>query len=157
MNADLIANGLSPFKPEKAALEAGRLLLSKIHRLSKSRKDFAFESTLSGKTYISFLRDIKKSGYKIHILFLWLTSASLACQRVADRVKQGGHNIPVKTIKRRYKTGLLNFWKYYEKLADDWAIFDNSYKGPELIARKIEKIEIISFKVFDKIRNKYEK
>jgi predicted ABC-type ATPase len=94
VNADLLAAGLSPLKPDLAALAAGRLLLGELDRLVRTRQDFAFESTLSGLTYLSRLERWKSAGYRIEIIFLRLASVSLALRRIAARVKQGGHNVP---------------------------------------------------------------
>jgi predicted ABC-type ATPase len=98
LNADLIAAGLSPFAPETQNLRAGRLLLQRIDELANQRADFSFETTLSGRTYLKLLSDMKASGYRVMLFFLWLPSAELAVARVANRVKQGGHNVPADDI-----------------------------------------------------------
>ena len=94
VNADLIANGLSPFFPERAAILAGRLMLQQIHLLADHGRDFGFETTLSGKTYVRLLRDLRDRGYRIHLFFLWIPNIDIALERVADRVRRGGHNVP---------------------------------------------------------------
>lgn len=126
VNADLIARGLSPFAPEKEAISAGKLFLKRIENLVEEEKSFGLETTLSGKSYQSFFRRIKAKGYRIQLFFLWLPKPDLALQRVADRVKQGGHFIPDKDVKRRYFRGIKNFWTVYRPLLDNWIIFDNS-------------------------------
>ena len=133
VNADLIADGLSPFSPESAAILAGRLMLERIKELANQRKDFGFETTLSGKACAGFLKDSKKIGYRIHIFLLWVRSVDIALERVADRVKMGGHNVPEDVIRRRYNKGLSNFNRIYRALSDSWAIFDNSTSIPQLI------------------------
>lgn len=126
VNADLIAAGLSPLKPELAAVRAGRLLLAELDRLAAARMDFAFESTLSGLTYAARLRTWKTQGYRIEIIFLKLASVSLALRRIADRVKQGGHAVPAADVRRRFERGWINFETTYRALADAWAVYDNS-------------------------------
>ncbi len=94
INADLIAAGLSPFQPESAALRAGRLMLEEIHDKVRQEKSFAFETTLSGRTYMRLLRNCRNQGYHILLVFLSLPSANMAVARVAARVAQVGHNEP---------------------------------------------------------------
>ncbi len=134
-NADLLAAGLSPLKPSLAALNAGRLFLAELDRLAKARQNFAFESTLSGLTYVSRLKRWKSAGFHIEIAFLRLASSELALRRIASRVKQGGHNVPQADVLRRFHRGWKNFESIYKSLADVWAVYDNSGKGLELIER----------------------
>lgn len=126
VNADLIAAGLSPLKPELAALAAGRLLLAELDRLATARADFAFESTLNGLTYAARLRTWKAAGYRVEIVFLKLASVRLALRRIADRVRQGGHTVPAGDVRRRFERGWQNFRSTYRPLADAWAVYDNS-------------------------------
>lgn len=133
VNADLIAAGLSPLKPELAALAAGRLLLSELDRLAAARADFAFESTLSGLTYAARMREWKAAGYRIEIVFLQLASVRLALRRIGDRVKQGGHAVPAADVRRRFHRGWKNFKTTYRALADEWAVYDNSAERFKLI------------------------
>jgi predicted ABC-type ATPase len=134
VNADLIAGGLSPFEPARAAIHARRIMLEQIHSLSGSRKDFGFETTLSGRTHVKLLRELKQLGYGIHLFFLWLPSVELALERIRSRVEEGGHDIPEATVRRRFDRSLSNFLNFYQPLADSWAIFDNSSDAPALIA-----------------------
>ncbi|MBI1976061.1 MAG: zeta toxin family protein [Candidatus Omnitrophica bacterium] len=145
INADLIAGGLAPFSPETAALRAGRLLLDQIQVLAKKKSDFGFETTLAGITYLSLFRKLKAQGYKIHLFFLWVPTVEFALARIADRVHRGGHNVPEKDVRRRFKRGLENFFKSYRSLVDIWGIFDNSEEKPRLIAHEQEK----ALKIFD--------
>jgi predicted ABC-type ATPase len=133
VNADLLAAGLSPLKPEAAALNAGRLFLAELDRLAKSHQDFAFESTLSGLTYIARLKRWKSFGYRIEIIFLRLASTQLALRRIAVRVKQGGHNVPRRDVLRRFDRGWANFERAYKALADRWEVYDNSSAEPRLL------------------------
>jgi predicted ABC-type ATPase len=133
VNADLLAAGLSPLKPELAALYAGRLFLTELDRLANARQDFAFESTLSGLTYITRLKRWKSAGYRIEIVFLRLASVQLAMRRIALRVKQGGHDVPHADVLRRYNRGWKNFEGSYKSLADLWTLCDNSGEKPQLI------------------------
>lgn len=117
VNADLLAAGLSPLKPDLAALKAGKLFLGELDRLAKARQDFAFESTLSGLAYLTRLRRWKAAGYQIEIIFLRLASPQLALRRIAARVKQGGHNVPRADVLRRYLRGWKNFESAHKPLA----------------------------------------
>jgi predicted ABC-type ATPase len=135
INADLIAAGLSPFQPEKAALRAGRLMLEEIHEKIRQEKSFAFETTLSGRTYATILRDCHQRGYHILLVFLSLPSPDMAVSRVAARVIQGGHNVPEAVIRRRFVTGLKNFHEVYKPLVDAWVLYDNSGNTPNVIVR----------------------
>jgi predicted ABC-type ATPase len=126
VNADLIAAGLSPLKPELAALAGGRLLLRELDRLALAKADFAFESTLSGLTYAERIRRWKAAGYRIEIIFLKLDSVQLSLKRVANRVRQGGHHVPAVDVARRFHRGWANFEATYRPLADFWAVYDNT-------------------------------
>lgn len=135
INADLIAAGLSPFKPETAALRAGRLMLEEIHERIRHGKSFAFETTLSGRTYAKILRECRKQGYHILLVFLSLPNADMAVARVAARVVQGGHNMPETDIRRRFVSGISNFLEVYKKTVDAWTLYDNSGTLPKIIER----------------------
>jgi len=143
VNADEIAKRLSPFQPEKVAFEAGRIMLERIETLLKSSENFAFETTLSTKTYKQKLIQAKANGFKVKLLFFWLPTIEMAINRVAIRVSEGGHNIPSDVIERRYSRGIENLFKIYIPLCDDWAVFDNSDETPELIAEGVNSETII--------------
>lgn len=134
VNVDLIAGGISPFAPERAALRAGRLMLEQIHSLGKRGADFGFESTLSGKTYIKLFNDLKRKGYKIHLYFLWINDVELAIERIKTRVRNGGHDVAEEVVRRRFDKSLTNFLNYYQPLADSWTIFNNSGDIPQMVA-----------------------
>jgi predicted ABC-type ATPase len=134
INADLIAGGISPFAPEKASIQAGRIMIERIRNLSEKKQDFGFETTLSGRSYVNILQDLKEKGYRLRLFFLWLPSADLALERIADRVRTGGHNIPEGVVRRRFQKGLSNFIKFYQPLLDSWFIMDNSGETPRMIA-----------------------
>jgi len=133
VNVDLIAGGLSPLCPELAARRAGRLVLTELHRLAKTRKDFAFETTLSGRTYLRMLSRWKDLGYRIEMVFLSLPSVDLALQRIAARVRQGGHDVPRADVLRRFDRSWRNFRTLYRPLAHTWAVYDNSEAAPQLL------------------------
>ena len=133
VNADLIAVGLAPLRPEMAAFPAARILLGELDRLATERVDFAFESTLSGLGYLSRLRRWKKAGYRIEIVYLTLPSPSLALRRIAARVRQGGHNVPKADVIRRFRRSWENFQSFYRPLADVWTIYDNAGDQPQLL------------------------
>lgn len=134
VNADTIALGLSGFEPERAALQAGRVMLTRLHQLADDREDFAFETTLSSKTFAPWIERLKNDGYRFHLVFLTLPSPELSIERVAERVRMGGHNVPAATIRRRYRGGIRNFFGMYQKLADGWRVYDNTETAPRLIA-----------------------
>lgn len=133
VNVDLIASGLSPLRPELAARRAGRLVLAELNRLARARKDFAFESTLSGRTYLGMLRRWKTAGYRIEMVFLLLPSVELALRRIAVRVRQGGHNVPRGDVIRRFGRSWNNFRTLYRPLADVWVVYDTSGEVPQLL------------------------
>lgn len=132
VNADLIAGGLSPLRPESAAIAAGRLFLKELDRLANARADFAFESTLSGIAYVSNLKQWKAAGYRIEIIYLKLQSPQIALRRIAARVQQGGHGIPRADVLRRFQRRWNNFQRIYQPIADTWMVYDNSGNKPEL-------------------------
>ena len=133
VNADLIATGLSPLKPELAAVAAARLVLEELDRLTKLRADFAWESTLSGLTYARRIQEMKQLGYHVEIIYLQLASPKLAFRRIAGRVRQGGHNVKKADVLRRFLRSWLNFQTTYRPLADAWTVYDNSTRPPTLI------------------------
>lgn len=133
INADLIAAGLSPFAPERAAIQAGRLTLEAIAQHVARRESFAFETTLSGKAYARQIPQWRQFGYRVELFFLSLPSAETAVQRVAERVRQGGHDIPEATIRRRFDAGKRLFAEVYQPLVDQWALYDNAGDEPLLM------------------------
>ena len=135
VNADLIAAGLSPFRPSLVALSAGRLLLRELDRLALERSDFAFESTLSGRSYVGRFERWRRAGYRVEIVYLRLASPRLALRRIAARVKQGGHDVPADDVLRGFDRGWVNFEKVYRRLAHSWAVHDNSGSRPILLEK----------------------
>lgn len=134
INVDLIAAGLSPFEPDRAALRAGRLMLQEIKRRTCAGESFAFETTLSGRRYGKLIPIWRASGYYVKLIFLSLPTVELAIARVSSRVARGGHGVPLDVIRRRFDAGLQNFQKIYCGLVDSWAHYDNSGPAPKLIA-----------------------
>ena len=133
LNADYLALGLSPLSPELAALKAGRLLLTEFKSLIARKETFALESTLSGLTYVRSLCQAKAKGFQIYLHYLWLPTPAIAIARVRERVKKGGHNVPVTDIKRRFGRGLRHFVEHYAPLANRWAVWDNQISPPPMI------------------------
>lgn len=133
INADLIAAGLSPFQPETVAIRAGRLMLEEIRERVRHRQSFAFETTLSGRTYVRMIREWRELGYHVKLIFLSLPSADMAVARVAARVTQGGHNVPEDVIRRRFRQGLQNLNGIYQNVVDAWVLYDNSGRVPKLL------------------------
>jgi predicted ABC-type ATPase len=134
LNADLIAQGLSPLDAKTAALKAGRLLLMEFRWFVSQRKAFAVESTLSAITYVGLLEHAKREGYRIHTHCLWLPNPAVAIARVRERVKLGGHHVPAADIRRRFGRSLSHFVQDYAFLADRWAVWDNQSSPPRLMA-----------------------
>lgn len=134
VNADLIAAGLSPFAPERAAIQAGRLSLRAIALHIGKNESFAFETTLSGKAYSRQIPLWRNQGYKVELFFFSLPSAEMAIQRVAERVRQGGHDIPEATIRRRFEAGRKLLVELYQPLVDQWSVYDNTGNEPKLIS-----------------------
>lgn len=154
VNADEIAKGLSPFQPETVSFEAGRIMLNRIDELLQKEVDFAFETTLSAKSYISIVKKAQSQGYFVTLIFFWLNSIELAKQRVKVRVTEGGHNIPEDVIERRYIRGIKNFFEIYLQKCNNVMLFDNSNKLPILVAEKEinEEIQITNENLFDEIK-----
>jgi predicted ABC-type ATPase len=134
INADEIAKGLSPFQPETVSIQAGRIMLNRIDELLKANIDFAFETTLSSKSYANTIKEAQKAGYFVNLVYFWLNSVDLAIERVHTRVMEGGHNIPVETIRRRYQLGIENLFNKFIPVVDYWLVFDNSQNPSSLIA-----------------------
>ncbi len=133
INADLIASGLSPLSPEKQLLTASKLFLKKIHKAIDAREDVSFETTLSGKSYLKLIRDLKSNGWRVELIYLYLPSVQLSINRVAERVKHGGHNIPKQAIIRRYPRSIDNLINHYAKLCDTTICLDNSNQQQNII------------------------
>ena len=140
VNADEIAKGLSPFQAEKVSFEAGRIMLNRINELLYTGIDFAFETTLSSKSYVSLVKRARKSGYKVSLIFYWLDSFDTAKERVKYRVSHGGHSIPEEVIERRYIRGIQNLIKLYIPQVDYWIIQDNT-KKPIVIAEGVSQLD----------------
>jgi len=134
INVDLIAAGLSPFDPDRAALRAGRLMLQEIRRRVHAGESFAFETTLSGHNYARLIPRWRAAGYHVKLIFLSLPKADLAVARVAARAAQGGHNVPEEVVRRRFDAGLRNFENLYRKLVDTWVVYENSGPTPRPVA-----------------------
>lgn len=135
VNADQIAAGLAAFRPASADFEAGRIMLRQLRNLAGQGIDFAFESTLSSRSLAPLLQRFKASGHSLAIVCLWLHTAGLARDRVHHRAMQGGHSLPVRTIERRYRRSLANFFTLYRPMADYWRFYDNSGSfDPRLVA-----------------------
>ncbi|MBI5761517.1 MAG: AAA family ATPase [Planctomycetales bacterium] len=133
VNADVIAQGLAGFDPDRAAIQAGKLMLHRLDELARSRETFAFETTLAARSFAPWLEKLKHAGYRVELFYFWLSDPTLNVARVAERVRRGGHHIPEETIRRRYERSVHNLIHLYLPLADQWAIYDNSTRG-EMVA-----------------------
>ena len=160
INADLIAGGLSGFAPDRVAFPAGRIMIRRMRNLAASRADFALESTLANRFLAPWIAKLQAEGYTFHLVYLWLQSADLAVERVAERVRQGGHDVPEATVRRRYARSLTNFFGIYRPIADSWLMLDNSLVGaPKPIAwRNVGgPIQIVKGGPWEQLRKEYEK
>jgi predicted ABC-type ATPase len=129
VNADTIARGLSAFKPETVAFDAGRIMLERLHHLTEQRLDVAFETTLASRTFAPWIKQLIAAGYRFHVLFFWLPSSEMAIARVRRRSTEGGHHVPDDVVRRRYAAGLHNFFRIYRPIALSWEFYDNSVPG----------------------------
>ena len=155
VNADLIAQGLSPFSPRSAAMKAGRLVLKQIHEFESKNVDFAFETTLAGKSYMKLFEHLKRKEYHLHLFFLWIPNVQLALARIKDRVAEGGHDVPSQDVRRRFIRSSINFFKLYRPLLNSWMLFNNESVIPNLIAEeKNEKLTVFDKCLFEKITEK---
>ena len=134
VNADLIAAGLSPFAPDRAAYEAGRIMHNRLRELTAQRADFSFETTLSGRAYAPLLKEMRAAGYRIWMDFLWIPELGITRQRVKQRVSKGGHDIPDQVQQRRFHLGVRNLATLYRPLLDKWRLYDNTHEQPQLVA-----------------------
>jgi predicted ABC-type ATPase len=137
VNADVIAQGLAGFSPETVAIEAGRIMLRRIKSLAARGLSFAFETTLSSRTFAPWLRGLASSGYTVAVMYFWLPNVELAVRRVRSRVALGGHDVPEEIVRRRYRSSITNFMSLYAPQADAWWLYDNEGTGgPRLVATK---------------------
>ena len=159
INADEIAKGLSPFQPESVAMQAGRIMLARMDELLQKGETFAFETTLATKSYKQKIEWAQANGYEVTLLFFWLDSPNIAKERVAQRVAEGGHSIPLETIERRYYNGIANLFTIYIDIVDICYIFDNSEGRKELIAQKERHKDIVIYNndKFNLIKNNDER
>jgi predicted ABC-type ATPase len=158
INADLIAQGVAPFSPEAAAFRAGRLMLEEIDLHAKRSESFGFETMLSGRSYLSLIRDLKKRGYKVHLFFLWIPTVALALRRVRARVLEGGHDVPEDVVRRRFDRSIRNFLVCYRPLGDSWMLFDNSGATPAILAfEKQGSLRIMNRQLYDMLIARYAK
>ena len=153
VNADEIAKGLSPFNPESVAIEAGRLMLQRIEVLIQGKESFAIETTLSTRSYAKLVAKAQRLGFRVQLLFFWLPSPEHAIERVAQRVKEGGHNIPVDVIRRRYQAGIENLFNIYLPIVDSWMLVEN-HSNPRVVIADggFEGTQIYSQTLFEKIK-----
>jgi predicted ABC-type ATPase len=158
VNADEIARGLSPFQPEKVSFEAGRIMLNRINELLSENVNFAFETTLSTRSYKNKILEAKENGYRVTLLFFWLQNINLAKERVKTRVLEGGHNIDPEVIERRFNKGIKNLFEIYLPIVDGALIFDNSEGNHELLAEKQKDrlLNVINHDKFNLLKNFYD-
>lgn len=157
INADLIAAGLSPLAPETELLAASRLFLREIENRIRARQDFAFETTLSGRTYLRLIDRLRTEGWRIELIYLALPSVELSRLRVAERVAHGGHNIPEQDINRRFPRSLHNLLSEYSFAVDRTQCFMNDGASPQLIfIQQGETREIVNLELFNQLTQEAE-
>lgn len=158
VNADEMAKGLSPFNPEGVALQAGRLMIERVLQLMRDQETFAFETTLSTRSYVKLVKMAQKQGYYVSLLFFSLATPEQAVKRVAKRVSQGGHNIPTDVVYRRYASGLKNLFQLYIDTVDFWALYDNSDCPTRKIAYgwKGAETTILDEETFNRLKKEYD-
>lgn len=155
VNADQIASGLSAFNTESVAFEAGRLMLNRLKELGRDQVSFAFESTLSSRSFHNFLRRLKADGYMVTVIYVALSSAELAIARVKHRVTTGGHDVPEEIVRRRFGRSLKNLFELYLPIADEWQVLDNSgSKNPAPVAKFVRgKLKVQARKKWQNLQN----
>ena len=141
VNADEIARGLSPFQPETVSFQSGRIMLARIQELLNDKNDFGFETTLATRSYVGLIKQAKRKGYTIVLIYFWLESVELAKARVKARVEKGGHDIPSDVIERRYVRGKGNFFQLYKDVCESWIVYDNSHEVPAIVAKGSSSLE----------------
>lgn len=158
VNADEMAKGLSPFNPEGVALQAGRLMIERVLQLMRDNETFAFETTLSTRSYVKLVKMAQKQGYYVSLLFFSLATPEQAVRRVAKRVSQGGHNIPTDVVYRRYASGLKNLFQLYMDTVDFWALYDNSDCPTRKIAYgwKGAETTVLDDETFNRLKEEYD-
>ena len=152
INADLIAEGISPFLPEAAAVRAGRLMLEEIRLAMRRGADFGFETTLSGRSHLNLVRQLKKLRYNVHFFYLWVPSVELALLRIRERVSRGGHDVPEPVVRRRFARSISNFFIHYRPLAASWTMYDNRGKPPQIIASaEGQRVRIVETRLYNEL------
>jgi len=158
INADLIAEGISPLSPETAAIRAGRLMLEEIGLAMRRGIDFGFETTLSGRGHLGLVRRLKKRGYGIHFFYLWIPSVDVALLRIRGRVARGGHDVPEDVVGRRFERSIRNFLLQYRRLADSWVLYDNTGAIPRMIASQEHgELRIVETGLYNELSETYGK
>lgn len=156
VNADEVARGLSPLAPERAQFEAGRIVLSRFNRFVEERKSFCLETTLSGRTYRQHFRRAKDAGYHVRLDFLMLPDIEDSIRRVADRVEQGGHDVPVEDLRRRFRVSLQNLFSVYRPVVNAWSLYDNGAHTPVLLAYGTPAdLTVVADTEFEKVKAKF--
>ena len=158
INADLIAQGVSPFSPEAVAFRAGRLMLEEIELYAKRGESFGFETTLSGRSYLSLIRRLKARGYEVHFFYLWISSVELALSRIRSRVSLGGHDVPAADVRRRFGRSIRNFLVHYRPLADSWTLYDNTTAMPGIVASgERDRLQVGEARLYNDLLKRYAK
>lgn len=157
INADEIARGLAPLAPQREQLEAGRLVLERFHRFVEERRDFCLETTLSGRTYRKYFELARRMGYHVRLDFLLLPTVNDSIRRVADRIEQGGHDVPLEDLQRRFKVCVQNLFTVYRPVIDRWSFYDNGQHAPVLLAYgSADSLTVVAKEAFAKVVTDFE-
>lgn len=157
VNADSIAAGLSAFRPESVAIAAGRIMLQRMRTLVNSRMEFAFETTLASRSFAPWIKELRASGYRAHLVFLALPSEQMAVSRVERRVSLGGHSVPEEVVRRRFRAGLRNFFGVYSTLVDSWEVLDASAQPRRIAKATVLNEPVVVDRIFwDSLRKQVE-
>ncbi|MFT3995159.1 MAG: zeta toxin family protein [Dysgonomonas sp.] len=156
INADEIAKGLSPFQPEKVAIDAGRIMIFRMNEMLRQKEDFAIETTLATKSYANFIRRAQSEGYFVTLIYFWLDSPELAVRRVEQRVSMGGHYVPEEVVYRRYRAGMKNLFSMFVPISDYWILINNSTDPFQIIAEgnRTQITDVQDEDIFDYLRSK---
>lgn len=145
LNADNVAKEIAPEDPEGNALAAGRIFLRSVSEMIEQGRPFLLESTLSGHYLVRLIEKLRKNGYSVRIVFLFVDSTETVKIRIRGRVKKGGHFVPDADVERRFLRGRRKFWTVYRTLVDSWELFYN--EGPEFLrvaGGDIDTVRVIS-------------
>lgn len=150
LNADEIAKSLSAENPGGKKISAGKLFFQKLNETVAQNKSLLIESTLSGRYLQKLFETWRNQDYQVNIIFIFAESPEILIERIAERVKKGGHFVSDEDVRRRFVRGKKNFWGVYRNLADSWSLFYNANNGfKKIAAGEEDKIITIDENLFE--------